>query len=102
MVSKENFFHPESEQKKSAQLALICLLEVLEEVEKGGTIDLSKQVSHPYYSGMNQKEAIEDMLGVLKANINLLDEKRRKTADGLIIKAELYLSAHKPKDKPEK
>ena len=51
---------------------------------------------------VTQKEGIEIILEVLKADINYLDAKRRKIADGLIIKAELYLAAHQPTDEQEK
>ena len=46
---------------------------------------------------MDQKEALEIAVEVLKADIEYLDPKKRHLAEGLIMKAELYIAAHEPK-----
>src|SRR3989338_4362114 len=83
----------ESNRKESAELALRTLADALKEAEKSRIIDLnelSKEAFHPDL-GVGQKEALEISLEVLKAGQEFLDEQRRKIADDLIIKAELYL-----------
>jgi len=46
---------------------------------------------------MDQKEVLEIMVGVLKEDIDYLDPELRKQAEGMIIKAEIYLAACEPK-----
>ncbi len=61
-------------------------------------IDLNKTSNEPWapeLAGlMDQKEALEMAVLVLKADIDHLDPKLRKQAEDMIIRAELYIAAH--------
>ncbi len=86
--------------KESAKAAFRALTETLHEAEKR-TIDLNRPSNEPWAPELrglvDQKEALEIAIEVLKADINFLDSALKKQAEGMILRAELYLAAHKRK-----
>lgn len=92
-----------SKLQESARIAFTALAEALHEIEGERTIDLNKPSIEPWAPELrgllDKKDALEIAVQVLKADINYLDPKLRKQAEGMIIRAELYLAAHQSKPK---
>ena len=89
----------DSIQKESARRAFETLTEALHEIEQT-TPDLNKPSNEPWAPELrglvDQKATLEITIDVLKEVIDYLDPKPRKQAEGMLIRAELYLAAHKP------
>ena len=80
---------------------LLILQEALIDAEKEQFIDLN-QKSRTLIHGeskpiASKKDALESALKLVKHVLNKFNPTDRHLADGLIIKAELYLAAHEPK-----
>lgn len=94
-----------SAREESARGAFTLLTEALHETEEKRAIDLTEASNKPWAPELrglvDQKEALEMAVELLKADIDYLDPELKKQTEGMIIRAELYLAAHQPKPKSD-
>jgi len=112
--SSENFPEQTEKSQKMAEVFLYDFDRVLNDVESEKIVDLNR-VSNTHRrlktdslendkeqvgsktASMSQAEALKTTLERLKMYIGYLDPEEKHLAEGLIMKAELYLATHQPK-----
>jgi hypothetical protein len=94
----EEFFEATDSKAKDAQNFLTHLQDDLERIEKERIINLNNPVISRtgLNIGLPKGEVLEISLEHLRPLLNYLDPKKKHLAEGLIMKAELYLAAHDP------
>ena len=88
----------EEEKKKTAEELVLMLNLELNSTENDKNIDLDKPSSVVDVPNFDKKSLLKSTVATLKGYyLDYLDPTKRHMADGLIIKAEIYLAAYEPK-----
>jgi len=82
--------------KGKALNALAALMNIMYSVEQENLVNLDKPIDGAH-GATPAKHFLKNSVETAKASLDYLDKKLRKNADDLILRAEIYLSTHKPK-----
>ena len=93
MVDQLEDLQYEVDNKNAAESALFSLSAALGDAETEKIVDLGKVATVTGDEVMSKREAITKSLGWLKSGLEYLNPTQRGIANGLIMRAEIYLSS---------